>query len=603
MLQIPPKILQKIRYFLTNDFTKGLMVVFLLAIFFSRSFFQSAILHTHDMEIHAARQAQFYLSLRNGDLPPSWAINTNEGFGMPVFQFTYLYPYTLGAVWFVLTKSIELSLNLVMVSSLVLAATGMYIFTYLQTKKIIPSVLCALLYLTLPYTLVNIFIRGALGEVAFMGWVPWLMILVTHDQYRTRWWYQLSWIGLWSVTILTHHLLIMILGPVMACWYLLRHMNDMRSKQWSQIFSIHLIAPTIVVLLMTSFFWLPMSMEKVFTKLPNNDSLKQYWRGFAPLTKLIYSTWTDSGLGLTSTDTEPTRMLGAASWLVIIFSFLLVACSFFDRKLAKKVARKAEIIFWLSVAILSIWLMTSSSDLLWKNIEFLQYQQFPWRFSWLAVVATCVLYALLEKSQRLEKAPSLILLIRIVRFVILATSLWALIWWAKPISTEATEDFFWFQYPHTGLLFQELLPTNFSTQINYKLDEQIVIRNHGNRTFATLKQSEPFNDGSSVIQEWTGHKMIYEVQTNSPAEVLQKTAYFPGWKAWVNDREVVINNQDTEFPGRVIVPVPAGKSQVRVEFTHDTWPKKWGMLLSGVGVLFGLVWLLIVMRKTEPVTS
>jgi hypothetical protein len=594
-------------------FLLGLVMTIAIVLILGRFFWKPAIFRSHDMEIHAARLAQFYLSLRNGDIPPRWNVNTNLGFGMPTFEFTYFYPYVFGVFWYVLTKSIEQSLNLVMFCSLTMAGVGMYFLAWFKTRKLWPSFLTTLLYLTLPYTLLNIFIRGAMGEVAFMGLVPWIVLLVNNTQLKTRWWYQAAWMGLWIWALLTHHLLILIFAPLMIAWYLWQQRSVFISKKgplgltstrrsslrgqgagtW-QVFSLYLVIPSIIAVVSVAFAFLPMATEKSFTKLDNPESLSSYTRNFTPLQKLFASGWTDAGLGDPPSNLEPIQMLGFPVWVILAMSVLVLGWSVTHKKTIPLEYRPdlGEFIFWLLIAFLAIWLITPSSRWLWDRVVLLQYQQFPWRLNWVVGLATCLVFAELTKFLQHKEWQ---LGYWLTNGILIAMAIISLVFWAKPVSVFSADAFHWFEYPETGMSLQELVPREFSTQFNYRLDKQVILRNIGNQTYALIEQPQPFNDGKSEIQVWNGHHMKYTVDATGSADVIQKTAYFPGWEVTVNGQPAAIKMHDSEFPGRVIVQVPAGKSEIEAKFTHHTWPRKWGERITLLGILAGLGWLGVVL--------
>jgi uncharacterized membrane protein YfhO len=66
------------------------------------------------------------------------------------------------------------------------------------------------------------------------------------------------------------------------------------------------------------------------------------------------------------------------------------------------------------------------------------------------------------------------------------------------------------------------------------------------------------------------------------------TAYYPGWRAWVDGREATI-----EFwgdLGGMAVGVPAGEHTVELRF-GDTWPRLWGAIISATSLLALAAWL------------
>lgn len=146
--------------------------------------------YTDDGKLHAARIANYYLAIKQGQLPPRWAPNLDSGYGSPVLNFTYPLPYMLGAlIYMALPTTLVLALNLSLILLILTGALG----TYFLAKKFAlagwQSLLAALLYTSAPYTLINIFSRTALGEISFFAFLPWLMWSLEHlfKNHKIKW--------------------------------------------------------------------------------------------------------------------------------------------------------------------------------------------------------------------------------------------------------------------------------------------------------------------------------------------------------------------------------------------------------------------------------
>ena len=128
----------------------------------------SRLLYSDDAELHAARVANYYLAVKQGQILPRWAPNLDSGYGLPVFNFTYPLPYMIStAIFMVLPITIVMSLNLTIILLTITGVLGIY---YLARQFSLPpwrSAIAAGLYLTAPYTIINIYSRTALGEIAF----------------------------------------------------------------------------------------------------------------------------------------------------------------------------------------------------------------------------------------------------------------------------------------------------------------------------------------------------------------------------------------------------------------------------------------------------
>jgi hypothetical protein len=74
--------------------------------------------------------------------------------------------------------------------------------------------------------------------------------------------------------------------------------------------------------------------------------------------------------------------------------------------------------------------------------------------------------------------------------------------------------------------------------------------------------------GTFMVQSWKTPRHEYTVQLSAPTLVEENTMYYPGWKAYVDGQEVQIDYQSTQFPGRLVFPVPAGSHTITTRLTE-----------------------------------
>ena len=136
-----------------------ILTFIILVPLFSKGFYTSS-----DGEHHLIRVARFKSLLASGVLYPRWDPQLNQSRGYPLFNFTYPLPYytaaILGSVGLSIVDSLKVTLALFTFLSVILF--------YCWTRHL-PA---TLLFLFTPYRFVNLYVRAALGEVAFLGILP-----------------------------------------------------------------------------------------------------------------------------------------------------------------------------------------------------------------------------------------------------------------------------------------------------------------------------------------------------------------------------------------------------------------------------------------------
>jgi hypothetical protein len=322
-------------------------------------------------------------------------------------------------------------------------------------------------------------------------------------------------------------------------------------------------------MLLVQFFWTPFLAEKNFVKAGNGFSTSDYFVRFPKAVDLVWSNWSWGGFENSDVGSHFTHRIG------IIF-FLIIATIFIKNKKNKLTTME---IFLTLVFITSCFLLTKYSKLVWDIIWPIQSVQFPWRILWVPVFTACLIFLESNWSQKVTVKW------RIVGgIVIMATIIHHLIFYAKPAGYIQNSNHTWLQYPYTTTSNGEFDPIWFDAHKNLKLTEIVVGRAKGQNLYHKDKMT-----GLIPIEykqkAWTGSEMVYEITATQSAEIIQKTAYFPGWKVIVDNTETPIIFDDPEFPGRITFAVDSGKHAIKVKYTAYTWDRFLGYALSSLGMI------------------
>ena len=167
-----------VRFWYNPNFL-AIITLVILSIPALKSLTQSGFYTSHDGETHAARIAQYYQAITDGQLPPRFAGSFYNGLGSPIFVYIYPLPYFLGSALHALTFSFVDSFKILMAASLVFSG----VFSYLWLAEILKSekaaFLGALFYAWVPYRFLLIYVRGSLSEVLAYTFLPLVLFCLT----------------------------------------------------------------------------------------------------------------------------------------------------------------------------------------------------------------------------------------------------------------------------------------------------------------------------------------------------------------------------------------------------------------------------------------
>src|SRR5258708_5777407 len=119
--------------------------------------------------------------LSEGQFPPRWSADLNNGYGYPVFLFNYPLPAILGEVFHKLGLNFLYSVKAILLTSMILSVLGMYLFLreYLNFK--LASFLGAIFYLYAPHRFLTVYVSAAVGSAlgdAIVPFVFWSLIKI-----------------------------------------------------------------------------------------------------------------------------------------------------------------------------------------------------------------------------------------------------------------------------------------------------------------------------------------------------------------------------------------------------------------------------------------
>jgi len=510
--------------------------------------FHPGIPITHDGPDHVARIANFYQSLSEGNIIPRWAANLNWGFGHPILMFLYPLSSYISSFFHFVGFSFVDSTKLVFAVAFVASVLAMFVWAQAQWGAL-SGIIAALLYGFAPYRFVDLYVRGAIGEhmaFVFPPLVLYGLFMLAKKGMFGKWvmFTSLSMAGL----IVSHNAVSLMFLPVIVLYIIYLYVFETKQEKMFIIFS---IASIFLGFILSAFFWIPALFEGKYT-LRDIVTKGDFKNRFAPLSWFFYSPW-NYGIGV-----EFSKSLGFFQWIAVAGGLIT-----FWKSKDKKI--RWMIVFNALILIGSIFLMTSSSFVLWQRISLLQKFQFPWRLLTLAVFASSVLGAIVASI--IPKKFSLVTIIISFLFVFGTTHP---MWHSKAYSAKPEEYY-------TGI-YDSTTDTGESSPI-------------WSTRFMEKRAASPIEiiDGSATVvpllKKSTRHEYAIVAQTKT--RLVENTLYFPGWTVQSDGKLVPIEFQDQQYRGLMTFWVEPGRHSILITFT-DTRLRTLANILSlvGLGLLF-----------------
>lgn len=501
----------------------------------------------HD-STHIARLYFMDQNISQGIFPPIWADTANFGFGYPLLHFYAPFAYYIGLIIKTLVPSYLIALELTMVTLIFLAGFGMYTFMRKYGRHI--ALLSAAAFLLLPYMAINIYIRGALAELASMALLPWVF-LAWRDLKKD--YKSIIFVVLTSTFfVLSHNLIPLITFPFLIIWILINQLKNIRATLISSALTLGL----------SMFYILPLAFERGFVQVDSIAQTTDYSLHFVRPWQLWNSTW---GFGGSAPGVED-----GISFKVGKIQLLLATLSTFIIAKSKK---NKELLFFTTLALVSAFLTTDYSRVVWDNITFLKIVQFPWRFLTLLGFSVAVLsghvLSIIPKALRTLLTGSLIV---------------ALIFFNLKYFVPLLQS----NYLDQDYLNDEKVSQTLALVVPEYLPSEMTI-------FPDEKPSGILVDSSDLVFQSTSQLNYHEIQYSSPRdlELTINKAYYPTWIATLDGITQTIK---ADHNGLITLSVPSGDHEIVLTQGHTSLEKR-ARAISFLTII-SLLYLLVRKRKS-----
>ena len=148
-----------------------ILFLILISVIALRELFQSNFYTSHDGTHQVVRLYYFDKLIKEGQIPPRWVGDLMNGFGYPLFIFSYQMPWLIAEPIHLLGTSVFDSIKITFLLTYIFSGIAMYIFLTRIFGRW-EAVAGTIIYLFAPYRFSNIFVRGAIGDATSFVFPP-----------------------------------------------------------------------------------------------------------------------------------------------------------------------------------------------------------------------------------------------------------------------------------------------------------------------------------------------------------------------------------------------------------------------------------------------
>jgi hypothetical protein len=580
---------------------------------------------------HDARHDVYFIfeyakSVQEGILFPRWSPDWAFGYGYPFFTVYGPLATFVGVLAHqLLGLGYEASVKAVLALSVIASGFAMYGFARSWLGRA-AGLVAAVAYMTVPYHLVDVYVRAAMAESVALIFLPLALWGFRETVVRPRLAAIIGAGAAFAALMWTSNLVALIFTPALGLYVLFlllaRPPEERKGRNALVALVRGAVAPGLALLTglgLSAAFFVPALMESAY--INRTQWYGQYYdpaQHFVYLFQLFDPSW---GFGISKPGPVEASQGGLSFQLgaaVTILSFIALVTA---RRLAQRTRR--EVYFWALWAAASIFLMLDISALVWRYVPIVPYAQFPWRYLMLAILPLSILPAtlvarpvwsaeallphsggnadpiwpalMLGSLLLLSSAPYLRVENREPTVEQGPASMAALMRFQRT-SDEMTGVTAWVdpeQRPHwSDMADLWVQGKDVTTRVDYSAIPQ-------DRTLAV--NSEDVG---------TAHEQTYFYTEEEGKTVTFNRFWYPGWTAWLLDgkdgrpvRKLPLAREDGPL-ARVVVSIPKGEGYLLLRF-EDTPLRagaKW-VTLATLGVTVGVVIATLVSRSRRKVSA
>ena len=507
----------------------------------TQPFFKEGYFPTDDGEWAIVRLAEMKSEIKDLQIPPRWSGFLNHGYGYPLFNFVYPFPYYLGLIPNLLGFNLTESIKILFVLSIFLSGTGMYLLgKYLKDEW--TGIIASIFYLVIPYRIANLYERGSLGEVLSGGIFPFLVLFsILFIRKGSNIFYLLSSLFLFFI-LLSHNVSALFFIPVLIIISALELFGGKKEKYV-------IIRRTFFILVsgftLSSYFIIPAILEKknILLSVIPLTHISEYFLSFSSI------------VGVTVSKERPLFQIGIFHAL----SFCLVL-------LVGKVNKKLYSISILSILLFFyILMMTPILRPLW-NLPFLSSIDFPWRLLGpISFLISFILIFLAESKQ--------------IKIVLTVLAVFSLLWvlpYVKINTLFVKNDTYYTSNDATTTSTDELMPVWVLEKPTERYQNKIEF----------LKGL-----GNIHLRDQKSNYLKATIDTSMNSQVQVNTIYYPGWEYKING--VIIKPILTNKNGTVIFNLSRGYNMLEGTFKETPLRLVSDLIsiFSAISILLTVIWL------------
>ncbi len=515
---------------------------------------------SHDGEWAVVRLTDMYREIKDLQFPPRYSGNLDFGYGYPLFNFAYPFPYYLSFLFHILKFNFVDSIKLLFAITVPLSGVFMYKCALYLWKNKYAAFFSALLYIYLPYRLVDLFVRGSIGESIAFALYPMLFYAIFGYLQSKKRIYGIFFSILLAILVTTHNIMAVYFIPFIIGFYIYLYFTNKKE----------LVSFTLYILLgicLSTFFWLPALYEKQYIQLSVIPIADRTINFVTPYQLIIPKI----GYGVPNLPDGFSYQIGFAQLLLFILIIVFLLRSLFSKK-QKQIKNFTFISIFSIIAVFYTSLLFSPSNFFWEHAPLFKEINYPWTLLLPIGFLICLLTGYIYSFSKYTAYTIAILSIVTVFFYLP---------YANPVSYVNRGDFYYLTNDATTTSSSEYTPLWVKEKPLKRPDIKVY----------SLTKNTTF---SNIV--FNSKKISFDSYAQESSTIIINTIYYPGWHLIIDGVETHIGIVNPQ--GTMSIIIPSGTHHIMGIF-KETPLRLFSDIISLVAVIITVVCLAFFLLRSK----
>lgn len=570
------KLMAKLKEILSKEDSKCYFIIIMLALMVCSLLF-IGYPQGQDTIYHISRTVGTEIALKEGQILPLIASNFVNDFG---YSWNLFYPPLPNYIMMIIklvSHSYVKALNILIF--LTVALSGIFMFSFMKkvTKSSKIALLASILYMLAPYRLVDIYIRGALGEVMAFMFLPLVfngLYNILEDNGKRHYLLSIGAIGL----LLSHNISTLLV--IMSCAvYIIINIKKVFKKEVIK----YLLINAGFILAIVMFFYGPMLQNKMYTDYAVFNELKGSSAGLHDHSVYVYQLlfgkmqyeWSYSLNDPNSQNLDMCFAVGLTLIIPILFTPFIY----------KKIDKNKRKIYVTTLAIGLLFLILTTTIILWDKLpNFIAFIQYTYRFLLISTFFLSIIAAVnLDKlSEKLDMKTIMI-------YTMIALMYITPLLQAAPI----IKGLDWKEFYSTEKMEEEQRFSSYCATYEY-----LPSKAFNNKNYIAKRSQEPIiKSGNCEISQSQKDKLdiTFEVKNVSEETKIELPfIYYLGYRADIDGEELQTTESENGFVEITIPEGKEGKAEIKYCGTKLYYTS---LAVSIIGFIIFLIYIIMYERK------